>query len=77
VERIKNTRAPFYRPELPIEETEGVHPGIITLMKQCWAEEPYERPSFETVIKNLKVINQGKSALIFFCFARNVLKWSV
>ena len=61
VERIKDTRAPFYRPPLPVEESEGVHPDILTLMKQCWAEEPSERPSFVEVAKVLKIINKGKS----------------
>jgi len=61
VEKIKDTRAPFYRPELPEEESAGVHPDILTLMKQCWAEEPSERPSFDEVAKILKKINKGKS----------------
>ena len=60
VERIKDTRTPFYRPELPQQEADGVHPGILTLMKQCWAEEPSERPSFDEVSKTLKTINKGK-----------------
>jgi len=59
-ERIKGTRAPFYRPELPLEESAGVHPDMLSLMKQCWAEEPSERPSFDEVAKILKVINKGK-----------------
>jgi len=63
VERIKKTGSPFYRPTLPEEESEGVHPGILTLMKQCWAEEPAERPSFNEVAKTLKIINKGKLAL--------------
>jgi len=61
VEKIKDTRAPFYRPPLPQQESEGVHPGILTLMKQCWTEELSERPSFHDVAKCLKIINQGKS----------------
>jgi len=60
LERIKDTRAPFYRPPLPQQESEGVHPGILTLMKQCWAEEPSERPSFVEVAKSLKTVNKGK-----------------
>jgi len=60
VERIRGTHAPFYRPPLPYEESAGVHPGILTLMKQCWAEEPSERPSFDEVAKTLKNINKGK-----------------
>ena len=61
VDRIKDTRAPFYRPELPLEESAGVHPDMLTLMKQCWAEEPSERPSFGDVARILKTINSGKS----------------
>jgi len=61
VEKIKDTRTPFYRPELPKEESTSVHPDILTLMKQCWAEEPSERPSFVEVAKALKTINKGKS----------------
>ena len=64
VERIKNIRASFYRPPLPEEESAGVHPDILTLMKQCWAEEPAERPSFDEVAKALKIINKGKSVLL-------------
>jgi len=61
VERVKGTEAPFYRPPLPQQESEGVHPGILTLMKQCWTEEPAERPSFNDIAKSLKTINSGKS----------------
>ena len=64
VERIKDTRAPFYRPELPQEESAGVHPDMLTLMKQCWSEEPSERPSFGEVARILKTINRGKSVLL-------------
>jgi len=74
VERIKDTRAPFYRPPLPEEECAGVHPDILTLMKQCWAEEPAERPSFVDVAKVLKIINKGKSvytALLYNILLRN------
>ena len=60
VEKIKDNRAPFYRPPLPQQESDGLHPGILTLMKQCWAEEPPERPSFDEVAKSLKIINKGK-----------------
>jgi len=60
VEKIKDTRAPFYRPPLPQQESEGVHPGILTLMKQCWNEEPSERPSFNDIARKLKVVNDGR-----------------
>jgi len=66
INKIIDTDAPFYRPPLPHQESDGVHPGILTLMKQCWAEEPSERPSFKDVIKCLKIINNGK--LEYWCF---------
>jgi len=56
-----DNRTPFYRPPLPQQESEGVHPGILTLMKQCWAEEPTERPSFVYVAKAVKNVNNGRS----------------
>jgi len=65
VERIKVTHASCYRPPIPQQESEGVHPGMLTLMKQCWAEEPFDRPSFNDVAKTLKVINKGRSLLLF------------
>ena len=65
VKRIRDTCPPFYRPPLPKEESESVHPAIITLMKQCWAEEPAERPSFNAVAKTLKIVNEGRPVLLF------------
>ena len=63
VEKIINADAPFYRPTLPQEESAGVHPDTLSLMKQCWAEEPAERPSFVEVAKVLKTVNKGKLVL--------------
>jgi len=60
VERIKDTSTPSYRPPLPLHETDSVDPGMLTLMKQCWAEEPAERPSFDEIARALKTINKGK-----------------
>ena len=67
VEKIRDTRAPFYRPQLPQQESEGVHPDILTLMKQCWAEEPSERPSFVEVAKVFRIINKGRSVFFHLC----------
>jgi len=64
IDKVKDTRDPVYRPPLPVLESEGIQPGVETLMKQCWAEEPAERPSFDAVLKSLKVINKGKSAFL-------------
>ena len=60
VKRVRDSSAPFYRPAFSQHQSEGVHPGILTLMKQCWAEEPSERPSFNDIAKSLKNINEGK-----------------
>ena len=62
VERIKDARPPTYRPPLPQHDSHGVPPTILTLMKQCWDEEPAQRPTFDEVAKALKSINKGKSA---------------
>jgi len=67
IDRVKDTGAPFYRPELPLQQSEDIQPGVDSLMKQCWAEEPSERPSFDAIMKSLKVINKGKSAFLFIC----------
>jgi len=64
VERIKDDRAPFYRPQFSEQDSAGVQPEILTLMKQCWTEEPSDRPSFDEIAKTLKKINKGK--LVFF-----------
>jgi len=80
VERIKDTRTPFYRPQLPQHESEGVHPDMLMLMKQCWAEEPAERPLFKDVIKTLKIINSGKleyCLLLLVCWNINRKKVKV
>jgi len=63
VEKIKDDRAPFYRPPLPIQESAGMHSDILTVMKQCWAEEPSNRPSFGEIAKVLRTINRGKLVL--------------
>ena len=79
VERIKGTHAPFYRPPLSPKDCEGVHPGILTLMKQCWAEEPNDRPSFDEVAKSLKTVNKGKlvcSYCLMFCVCYSLKPFS-
>ena len=63
LERVKNATGPSYRPEIPEHEAAGVNPQIMTLMKQCWAEDVSERPSFDEIVKTLQSINKGKLAL--------------
>jgi len=75
VKKLKNSGVPFYRPALPDQESEDAQPGLIYLMKQCWAEDSSERPSFDTVSKSLRVINKGKSVL--FLLSCNILSPNV
>jgi len=72
VERIKETHVPFYRPPLPQQESAGVHPGILALMKQCWAEHSSDRPSFDEIAKTLTSVNKGKSARLLITFAQHL-----
>jgi len=62
VEKIKAGQAPYCRPKTDIDDGE-LHPGILTLMKQCWAENPSERPPFDDIAKTLRNINKGKSVM--------------
>ena len=68
VKKIMHTDVPFYRPALLEQESAGIHPDILTIMKECWTEEPSERPSFADVAKTLKTINKGRSvsAVLFY-----------
>ena len=78
VERIKDNSVPFYRPAVPKEESSNVHPDILTLMNQCWAEEPSERPSFHEVAKALTTINKGKSVLLYIvAYSCNILVYVI
>ena len=67
MEKIKGTSPPFYRPPLPRQESEGVHPDILSVMKQCWAEEPSERHLFVEIAKAMRTINKGRSVILYCC----------
>ena len=49
-----------YRPEIP-----PVHPAdkgskVVTLMTECWLQDPASRPTFNEIKRRLKVINNGR-----------------
>ena len=69
MKRVRESSAPFYRPTISQQESAGLHPGVLTLMKQCWAEEPKERPLFSDIAKSLKIINEGKLVTQYLCIA--------
>jgi len=76
LEKIKNTNTPFYRPPLPQQESEGVHPGILTLMKECWTEEPSKRPPFTEIAKAIRTVNKGRSVFLRSQHFRYVVVWT-
>lgn len=59
VERVSNVDPPYYRP-VPQQEDREMHPALVTMMKECWNEQPNERPSFDEVQKMFRQINRGK-----------------
>jgi Protein tyrosine and serine/threonine kinase len=48
-----------YRPTLPTSDSEQMI-ALCGLMKECWAEEPHDRPSFPEISKKLRHINNGQ-----------------
>jgi hypothetical protein len=64
VDRVASGTTPPLRPALPQSETEEVDGAVKALMKQCWAEQANERPTFDEISKMLRSINKGRSVLI-------------
>uniref|UniRef100_A0A915JK97 Guanylate cyclase domain-containing protein n=1 Tax=Romanomermis culicivorax TaxID=13658 RepID=A0A915JK97_ROMCU len=52
--------APPFRPELPNINAADLDPGMVTLMKDCWAEDPKARPIIGHVKRAVKQIGRGK-----------------
>ena len=50
-----------YRPKIPPSTgKDEINPGMINLMKECWNEDPGQRPDFKKVISKLEDVNKGK-----------------
>ena len=60
IEAVTSANLPLFRPIPPDDESNQVQEEIRVLMKQCWAEQPNERPSFDDISKLLRNINKGK-----------------
>lgn len=56
IRKLKNP-PPLLRPSV---SKGSVFPEIVETMKQCWAELPGHRPSFDMIYETLKKINHGK-----------------
>ncbi|XP_043849640.1 retinal guanylyl cyclase 2 [Dromiciops gliroides] len=51
-------------------------PECIRLMKQCWSEEPEDRPSLDDIFSQFKSINQGKKSSVADSMLRLLEKYS-
>jgi hypothetical protein len=59
IERVSAESPPYYRP-VPNAENLEMPQALVTMMTQCWAELPTERPSFDEVLKIFRQVNKGK-----------------
>ncbi|CAD5124699.1 DgyrCDS12962 [Dimorphilus gyrociliatus] len=65
ITRVKNGEKPPLRPtkpeDLKLDEDDDKY---IELMKECWNENPHDRPNFEKITKSVRKINIGKDSNI-------------
>jgi len=66
--RVKDTRQGIFRPTL----LEADDDDLLNMVRRCWAEEPNERPDFNTVKGLIKRINKYVSIRIL---CRNTPGW--
>uniref|UniRef100_F7CJB9 Guanylate cyclase n=1 Tax=Monodelphis domestica TaxID=13616 RepID=F7CJB9_MONDO len=64
---------PLYRPK--VSPNQGP-PECIRLMKQCWSEDPEDRPSLDDIFSQFKSINQGKKSSVVDSMLRLLEKYS-
>jgi hypothetical protein len=60
IEAVAAVDQRIFRPNPPANQRDLVNEELCTLVKQCWAEQPYERPGFDEISKKLRFINKGK-----------------
>ncbi|GIX94512.1 atrial natriuretic peptide receptor 1 [Caerostris darwini] len=58
LERINVRENPPFRPVVP---TETCSPGLISLMRYCWSEEPDDRPDISQIKSEMRVLNRGQN----------------
>ena len=62
IERVMNNEDPVYRPHVP--DVEDHHKKMMmVMMKECWKEDPKQRPSMVKVNRMLRAISGGKSVV--------------
>ncbi|XP_077597748.1 retinal guanylyl cyclase 2-like isoform X3 [Stigmatopora nigra] len=72
VERLKNP-PPLCRPIVPVDDAPG---ECISLMNECWNEDPTKRPKFDRIFKQFRGINRGKKANIIDSMLRMLEQYS-
>ena len=63
VDRVRKGLSPPYRPVLQ-DTPEDTPPSIVTMMTECWEEDPNQRPSFNDCLKKIKNTTKGQLVLI-------------
>ncbi|KAM3591156.1 uncharacterized protein V6R79_023608 [Siganus canaliculatus] len=72
VERLKHP-PPLCRPLVSVDEAPA---ECLSLMSECWNEDPCKRPSFDEIFKQFRGINRGKRANIIDSMLRMLEQYS-
>ncbi|XP_003978670.3 retinal guanylyl cyclase 1-like isoform X2 [Takifugu rubripes] len=72
VERVKKP-PPLCRPLVSVDEAPT---ECLSLMNECWNEEPSKRPCFDDIFKQFRGINKGKKANIIDSMLRMLEQYS-
>uniref|UniRef100_A0A914V6Q0 Guanylate cyclase n=1 Tax=Plectus sambesii TaxID=2011161 RepID=A0A914V6Q0_9BILA len=59
--KTKGGHQPF-RPEFPHQSLLDTNPAMVQLVRECWAEQPKDRPSLQTIRAALKGMMNGRNA---------------
>ena len=46
------------RPEITLEDEEGAPPGFVTFIRELWAQDPLERPTFDASVRRLTAMRK-------------------
>ena len=60
IEKVTDIRTEPVRPDQPKLIDNDANPQILSLMQNCWEEDPAARPDISNVLKQLKTINKGR-----------------
>lgn len=57
---VKKSELPCFRPIIKLPEGSDVNQQILALIKECWHENPPQRPEFKAIKTKLKAMEHGK-----------------